>query len=84
MCNQMRICLCSHEIGSDFHDYHHFRSAAWLKSTDTGNFASTFTYLDKIYGTDIGYSKFKSKVGKQGNAPPKAIRRMGIFGWWSH
>ncbi|KAI4331762.1 hypothetical protein L6164_016719 [Bauhinia variegata] len=40
--------------GSDFHDYHHR-----LLYTKSGNYSSTFTYMDWIFGTDIGYRKLK-------------------------
>ncbi|KAI4331761.1 hypothetical protein L6164_016719 [Bauhinia variegata] len=39
---------------SDFHDYHHR-----LLYTKSGNYSSTFTYMDWIFGTDIGYRKLK-------------------------
>lgn len=41
--------------GADFHDYHHR-----LLFTKSGNYASTFTYMDWIFGTDKGYRKLKS------------------------
>ncbi|MED6111097.1 Methylsterol monooxygenase 2-2, variant 2 [Stylosanthes scabra] len=41
--------------GSDFHDYHHR-----LLYTKSGNYSSTFTYMDWIFGTDIGYRKLKA------------------------
>lgn len=41
--------------GADFHDYHHR-----LLYTKSGNYASTFTYMDWIFGTDKGYRKLKS------------------------
>ncbi|MED6143634.1 Methylsterol monooxygenase 2-2 [Stylosanthes scabra] len=41
--------------GSDFHDYHHR-----LLYTKSGNYSSTFTYMDRIFGTDIGYRKLKA------------------------
>ncbi|KAH7276885.1 hypothetical protein KP509_39G025500 [Ceratopteris richardii] len=40
---------------ADFHDYHHR-----LLYTKSGNYASTFTYMDWIFGTDKGYRKLKS------------------------
>ncbi|MCO5558490.1 hypothetical protein L7F22_012074 [Adiantum nelumboides] len=40
---------------ADFHDYHHR-----LLYTKSGNYASTFTYMDRIFGTDKGYRKLKS------------------------
>ncbi|RDX72822.1 Methylsterol monooxygenase 2-2, partial [Mucuna pruriens] len=41
--------------GADFHDYHHR-----LLYTKSGNYSSTFTYMDWIFGTDIGYRKLKA------------------------
>ncbi|KAF3654978.1 Methylsterol monooxygenase 2-1 [Capsicum annuum] len=41
--------------GSDFHDYHHR-----LLYTKSGNYSSTFVYMDWIFGTDKGYRKLKS------------------------
>ncbi|CAL0314043.1 unnamed protein product [Lupinus luteus] len=40
---------------ADFHDYHHR-----LLYTKSGNYSSTFTYMDRIFGTDIGYRKLKA------------------------
>ncbi|CAM6050775.1 unnamed protein product, partial [Sphagnum compactum] len=40
--------------GADFHDYHHR-----LLYTKSGNYSSTFTYMDWIFGTDKGYRKLK-------------------------
>lgn len=37
--------------GADHHDYHHYMHS--------GNFASVFTWCDKIYGTDLGYKNYK-------------------------
>ncbi|KAJ8902191.1 hypothetical protein NDN08_006599 [Rhodosorus marinus] len=39
--------------GTEHHDYHHFRFS--------GNFASIFTWCDKLYGTDLGYESFKAQ-----------------------
>lgn len=39
--------------GPEFHDYHHHFY--------TGNFASTFSYMDYIYGTDVHYKQWKAK-----------------------
>eukprot|EP00164_Ancoracysta_twista_P008723 GFYU01012688.1.p1 GENE.GFYU01012688.1~~GFYU01012688.1.p1 ORF type:complete len:269 (+),score=88.99 GFYU01012688.1:165-971(+) len=39
--------------GPEFHDYHHHFY--------TGNFASTFSYMDYIYGTDVQYYAWKAK-----------------------
>ncbi|CAN1282612.1 Methylsterol monooxygenase 2-2 [Linum perenne] len=41
--------------GADFHDYHHR-----LLYTKSGNYSSTFTYMDWIFGTDKGYRKLKA------------------------
>ncbi|KAG6534458.1 hypothetical protein ZIOFF_008345 [Zingiber officinale] len=41
--------------GADFHDYHHR-----LLYTKSGNYSSTFTYVDWIFGTDKGYWKLKA------------------------
>jgi len=39
--------------GADFHDYHHM--------SFVGNYASTFTYCDKWFGTDTKYHIWKAK-----------------------
>lgn len=39
--------------GARHHDYHHYMHS--------GNFASVFTWCDKIYGTDLGYKSYKEK-----------------------
>ncbi|KAL0436805.1 UNVERIFIED_CONTAM: Tropinone reductase, chloroplastic [Sesamum radiatum] len=44
------ITLCA-----DFHDYHHR-----LLYTKSGNYSSTFVYMDWIFGTDKGYRKLKA------------------------
>lgn len=41
--------------GSDFHDYHHR-----LLYTKSGNYSSTFVYMDRIFGTDKGYRTLKA------------------------
>ncbi|KAG2670074.1 hypothetical protein I3760_14G066900 [Carya illinoinensis] len=41
--------------GADFHDYHHR-----LLYTKSGNYSSTFTYMDRVFGTDKGYRKLKA------------------------
>eukprot|EP00246_Nothoceros_aenigmaticus_P004633 TRINITY_DN16245_c0_g1_i1.p1 TRINITY_DN16245_c0_g1~~TRINITY_DN16245_c0_g1_i1.p1 ORF type:complete len:246 (-),score=35.19 TRINITY_DN16245_c0_g1_i1:285-1022(-) len=48
--------------GADFHDYHHR-----LLYTKSGNYASTFTYMDWLFGTDKGYRKLKTlaKIGER-------------------
>ncbi|PPD94744.1 hypothetical protein GOBAR_DD08280 [Gossypium barbadense] len=40
---------------ADFHDYHHR-----LLYTKSGNYSSTFVYMDWIFGTDKGYRKLKA------------------------
>lgn len=39
--------------GARHHDYHHYMHS--------GNFASVFTWCDRIYGTDLGYHSYISK-----------------------
>jgi 4-alpha-methyl-delta7-sterol-4alpha-methyl oxidase len=46
--------------GADFHDYHHR-----LLYTKSGNYSSTFTYMDWIFGTDKGYRKLKALKSDQ-------------------
>ncbi|KAL2925211.1 Methylsterol monooxygenase 2-2, partial [Bienertia sinuspersici] len=41
--------------GSDFHDYHHR-----LLYTKSGNYSSTFVYMDWIFGTDRGFRTLKA------------------------
>ncbi|XP_028071811.1 methylsterol monooxygenase 2-2-like isoform X1 [Camellia sinensis] len=41
--------------GADFHDYHHR-----LLYTKSGNYSSTFIYMDWIFGTDKGYRRLKA------------------------
>ncbi|URE45164.1 HLH [Musa troglodytarum] len=41
--------------GADFHDYHHR-----VLYTKSGNYASTFVYMDWLFGTDKGYRKLKA------------------------
>eukprot|EP00850_Spirogloea_muscicola_P010432 SM000061S19259 [mRNA] locus=s61:395892:398087:+ [translate_table: standard] len=45
--------------GADFHDYHHR-----LLYTKSGNYASTFIYMDWLFGTDKGYRRLKSMQKK--------------------
>ncbi|KAI9079345.1 hypothetical protein K1719_038644 [Acacia pycnantha] len=54
--------------GADFHDYHHR-----LLYTKSGNYSSTFTYMDWIFGTDVGYRKLKAlkNVGIEENSKEK-------------
>jgi methylsterol monooxygenase len=40
--------------GADFHDYHHM--------SFTGNYASTFTLWDKVFGTDTKFWDWKKKT----------------------
>ncbi|XP_010931225.1 very-long-chain aldehyde decarbonylase GL1-8 isoform X1 [Elaeis guineensis] len=48
--------------GAEFHDYHHR-----VLYTKSGNYSSTFIYMDWLFGTDKGYRKLKSleEEGKQ-------------------
>lgn len=39
--------------GADFHDHHH--------RIHSGNYSSTFTWVDKMYGTDAAYKLWKRK-----------------------
>ncbi|KAG2559475.1 hypothetical protein PVAP13_8NG298500 [Panicum virgatum] len=48
--------------GSDFHDYHHR-----VLYTKSGNYASTFVYMDWLFGTDKDYRKVKAMEEKEGN-----------------
>ncbi|XP_071737478.1 methylsterol monooxygenase 2-2 [Rutidosis leptorrhynchoides] len=41
--------------GSEFHDYHHR-----LIYTKSGNYSSTFVYMDWLFGTDTGYRKLQA------------------------
>ncbi|AQK48225.1 Methylsterol monooxygenase 2-2 [Zea mays] len=47
--------------GSDFHDYHHR-----VLYTKSGNYASTFVYMDWLFGTDKDYRKAKTIEEKEG------------------
>ncbi|GJN05202.1 hypothetical protein PR202_ga22811 [Eleusine coracana subsp. coracana] len=47
--------------GSDFHDYHHR-----VLYTKSGNYASTFVYMDWLFGTDKDYRKTKAIEEKEG------------------
>mmetsp|Transcript_6182 Transcript_6182/g.11020 ORF Transcript_6182/g.11020 Transcript_6182/m.11020 type:complete len:275 (-) Transcript_6182:2261-3085(-) len=42
--------------GAEHHDYHHYMFS--------GNFASVFTWCDKLYGTGLGYESFQVKKMK--------------------
>ncbi|XAR58952.1 Methylsterol monooxygenase [Bertholletia excelsa] len=54
--------------GSDFHDYHHR-----LLYTKSGNYSSTFVYMDWIFGTDRGYRKLKALNRDEDVADEKQI-----------
>jgi methylsterol monooxygenase len=41
--------------GARFHDFHHMNF--------TGNYASTFTYLDRFFGTDESFRSYYAKRG---------------------
>lgn len=43
--------------GARFHDFHHMNFI--------GNYASTFTWWDKLFGTDSQYNSYTEKVKKQ-------------------
>jgi len=45
--------------GADFHDFHHMAFV--------GNYASTFTYCDKLFGTDDKYQSWKKKQTEKSN-----------------
>ncbi|GBG73000.1 hypothetical protein CBR_g12719 [Chara braunii] len=47
--------------GSHHHDYHHR-----LLYTKSGNYGSTFTYMDWLFGTDTGYRKLKALEKEKG------------------
>ncbi|KAL9328089.1 hypothetical protein ACSQ67_003092 [Phaseolus vulgaris] len=49
------VKLCILIFRADFHDYHHR-----LLYTKSGNYSSTFTYMDRIFGTDTGYTNLKA------------------------
>lgn len=49
------VDIYSYYSGADFHDYHHMAFV--------GNYASTFTYCDKIFGTDDKFWAWKKKGG---------------------
>ncbi|EFJ25588.1 hypothetical protein SELMODRAFT_173304 [Selaginella moellendorffii] len=53
--------------GAEFHDYHHR-----LLYTKSGNYSSTFTYMDWIFGTDIGYRKLKA-LKEMGDEIPEPV-----------
>mmetsp|Transcript_1165 Transcript_1165/g.3286 ORF Transcript_1165/g.3286 Transcript_1165/m.3286 type:complete len:273 (+) Transcript_1165:58-876(+) len=45
--------LCSFYAGTEHHDYHHY--------IYVGNYASVFTWCDRVYGTNMGYDKWLAK-----------------------
>jgi len=51
--------------GAEFHDYHHMAF--------TGNYASTFTWWDKIFGTDAGYHAWKKSTAAEASKEPGQI-----------
>eukprot|EP00850_Spirogloea_muscicola_P007227 SM000036S13271 [mRNA] locus=s36:217719:219946:- [translate_table: standard] len=61
--------------GADFHDYHHR-----LLYTKSGNYASTFIYMDWLFGTDKGYRKLKSMQRKSGISDETAARPAVVNG----
>lgn len=40
--------------GAKFHDFHHMNF--------NGNYSSTFTYWDKLFGTDAGFNKYQEEL----------------------
>lgn len=46
--------------GAEFHDFHH--------NKNIGNYASTFTYMDAIFGTDRWYHKYNAQKAKAAKA----------------
>ena len=46
----LHVCLS----GAQFHDFHHCNCV--------GNYASTFTWWDKIFGTDQQYKEYRAKL----------------------
>lgn len=54
--------------GADFHDYHH--RCIYTKS---GNYASTFTYMDWLFGTDKGYKTMKAMKSAQKKVAPGKV-----------
>ncbi|CAM6100012.1 unnamed protein product [Calypogeia fissa] len=56
--------------GADFHDYHHR-----LLFTKSGNYSSTFTYMDWIFGTDKGYRKLKAMKAVESDVQRSAVEK---------
>ncbi|XP_057507507.1 methylsterol monooxygenase 2-2-like [Actinidia eriantha] len=54
--------------GAVFHDYHHR-----LLYTKSGNYSSTFVYMDWIFGTDKGYRRLKVLKSIEDEAEDKQI-----------
>ncbi|XP_039203381.1 methylsterol monooxygenase 1-like [Crotalus tigris] len=52
-------------VGSRFHDFHHMNL--------NGNYSSTFTWWDKLFGTDSQYNSYKEKMKKEKDAMEKKI-----------
>ncbi|KAD4584577.1 hypothetical protein E3N88_22178 [Mikania micrantha] len=59
---------------SDFHDYHH--RLIYFKS---GNYSSTFVYMDGLFGTDTGYRKLKAMKSEETSLAAKRIWIMDVF-----
>ncbi|CAD5166590.1 unnamed protein product [Musa acuminata subsp. burmannicoides] len=49
--------------GAHFHDYHHR-----VLYTKSGNYSSTFVYMDWLFGTDKGYRKLKALEEEEGSS----------------
>ncbi|PKU69414.1 Methylsterol monooxygenase 2-2 [Dendrobium catenatum] len=49
--------------GAEFHDFHHR-----VLYTKSGNYSSTFTYMDRIFGTDGDYRKQKALQSQEGKS----------------
>ena len=57
MCNipeSFKFCNAFFSIGSRYHDFHHYNF--------NGNYASTFMWWDKLFGTDIQYKEYCAKL----------------------
>ncbi|CAA6669405.1 unnamed protein product [Spirodela intermedia] len=52
---------CGWSSDADFHDYHHR-----VLYTKSGNYSSTFTYMDWLFGTDKGYRAGKAALNGEG------------------
>lgn len=51
--------------GAEHHDYHHYMHS--------GNFASIFTWCDKLYGTNLGYESFLAKGRERSMSPARDL-----------